>query len=452
MDKPKKDAVLEVPEAELEQKTDEIAKKLADNVVQAVRQKIISALDPAPGLGQEAESLMEGHKLLDEERGHLRKMLDGLPVEGQAMWLKTYFDAKAYALTQEDLKNRPREYAGRTAWASVKQRFQKMNDEWRGKGTSITFDASLGKWMVDHRHFLLPIVTASKEEAEALLKIVARAQKPEVKTGDGKFNITHPDWEEPVVTPSIEEARDIVARKLRDEGWSETESSSAAMELVGIEKKEKIMGSIEVKADTKQVPQKGEVSGISTDEGASSPKNQPPAVGGKVSVEGQPGKAVPKAEAHAQEIRTDYEAEARGMDKLVKQVQQHKGMLKTTAAISDRFGADVVIQAQEEGFEALRQKFVKKDKFDSVACMEAMKGKVGDANAYSDWLEHRQWRGASVQVTADDPKMTPEAQKFVSDKIATIRTDHPDWPEERAVAAAYSMARERGFDVPEASK
>lgn len=47
-------------------------------------------------------------------------------------------------------------------------------------------------------------------------------------------------------------------------------------------------------------------------------------------------------------------------------------------------------------------------------------------------------------------KMTEEAQEFISKKIKTLMDE--GYPQEQAIAIAYSMARERGFDVPEAPK
>jgi hypothetical protein len=47
-------------------------------------------------------------------------------------------------------------------------------------------------------------------------------------------------------------------------------------------------------------------------------------------------------------------------------------------------------------------------------------------------------------------KMTPEAQEFISKKIKVLMDE--GYPQEQAIAIAYSMARERGFDVPEAPK
>lgn len=43
--------------------------------------------------------------------------------------------------------------------------------------------------------------------------------------------------------------------------------------------------------------------------------------------------------------------------------------------------------------------------------------------------------------------MTTKAEKYISKKIRKLR--HEDIPEDKAVAIAYSMARAKGYDVPD---
>jgi len=348
----------------VEQKTDELTQQITSKIKEGVEKRLASIFTDGSVtvLSEEAESLMEGHKVPDEERVTLRKMLDGLPREAQSQWLRTYVDAKAYALTQDDLKDRTEEYAGRTAWASIKQRFQKSGDNWQKKGSSIKFDASSGKWIVDHRHFLLPVVVASKDEAVALLQTVAGARKPEVKMEGDKFSITHPDWAEPVMAASVEEASDVVIRKLVDEGWSDIDATATAKDIVEAEHKEKIMGSIEVKADTKQNQQAGTVSGIQTDENASSPKNQQPVVGGKTVYE-KPAAEVPTTTSHEGQTHSDYAAGAAKVDALVNKLKGHKGLMKVASEFA----------STDEGAEKL-QKFLDENKqVEAPAATEAPK-------------------------------------------------------------------------------
>lgn len=327
----------------VEEVTDAISGKLVAKLVDGFKAKMVKAFGEDSALTQESEAIMEGQKLADGEKETVRKMLDGLPKEAQSMWLKTYFDAKAYAQTQNDLRNKASEYAGRTAWASVKTRFTKTGEGWQNKKASISFDAAIGKWIVDHPHFLLPVSANDKKSAELLLGIVADSKKPDVKVVDNTFSITHPDWVEPVVAQSAEEATSVVTRKLVDEGWSNNEAEATAQELIVSKQKEKIMGSIEVNADTKQNMNKGEVSGIQSDEGASSPKNQQPNVGGKVSIESPPKGKTPETTCHEGQTTSDYAAAAGKMDKTIQQVNRQKGLMKACAKLA----------STDEGFQKL---------------------------------------------------------------------------------------------------
>ena len=47
--------------------------------------------------------------------------------------------------------------------------------------------------------------------------------------------------------------------------------------------------------------------------------------------------------------------------------------------------------------------------------------------------------------------ITEEAQDAVSSKIKKVKEDHPEWSDERAAAAAYSMTREKGYEIPKKS-
>jgi len=51
------------------------------------------------------------------------------------------------------------------------------------------------------------------------------------------------------------------------------------------------------------------------------------------------------------------------------------------------------------------------------------------------------------EIPLNAKEMTDEASKFISDKIKKLREEGK--PEDQAIAIAYSMAREKGYDVPE---
>jgi hypothetical protein len=65
-----------------------------------------------------------------------------------------------------------------------------------------------------------------------------------------------------------------------------------------------------------------------------------------------------------------------------------------------------------------------------------------------DKEEEKAEKKANVKKTA--AKMTPEAQEFISKKIKVLMDE--GYPQEQAIAIAYSMAREKGYDVPESPK
>jgi hypothetical protein len=62
--------------------------------------------------------------------------------------------------------------------------------------------------------------------------------------------------------------------------------------------------------------------------------------------------------------------------------------------------------------------------------------------------EEKSKKKANINKAA--AKMTPEAQEFISKKIKILMDE--GYPQDQAIAIAYSMAREKGFDVPEVPK
>lgn len=78
----------------------------------------------------------------------------------------------------------------------------------------------------------------------------------------------------------------------------------------------------------------------------------------------------------------------------------------------------------------------------------------GDTDASGQLLGLLQSGGFEEKVTAKrlpsiHETLTPEAQKVVSDKIATIRSEKPDISAAQAAAMAYDYARRAGYKVPE---
>ena len=104
---------------------------------------------------------------------------------------------------------------------------------------------------------------------------------------------------------------------------------------------------------------------------------------------------------------SDYEGSAKKHDALVEQLKAKKGLMTSASQLADT----------TEGMKAL-----------------------GTALAIA--------KGA-LMLKAD---VTEEARSFISNKIAKIREDHPDWDQDRAIAAAYSVASEAGYQVPEPPK
>jgi hypothetical protein len=393
-----------VDEQKVEEVTEKITSAVTDRVVSGIKDKLNSVFgeEASSTLSEEAEKVVSDSVAADEQ-GEVRQEISGLPSEAQALWLKDYVNAKAYALTQEDLKAEPRKFANRSAWTSVSKRYVKANGQWGLKSASIKFDASAGKWIVDSRRLMGPVMFANQADAENAFKLLADSAAPEVKqTEDEKFEITHPDWQEPVVTSTVEEAAEVATKKLVDEGWSDTEAKPKADEIVQAARKEKVMASIEVKADTSQNTKGGHkgqlVGGVTPKtEGITQgkkPKDSAPDVGGHVTTEGPAVDAVPATESHP--AQATYEKQAMAHDKLVKQLQGKHGLMKVAAALS----------------ETLEPKEV--------------------ANTLS------------VLYAAE---ITPEAREFISKKVSVLRSEGKT--EDEALGQAYSMAREAGYEVPE---
>jgi cation transport regulator len=64
-----------------------------------------------------AEELRERPK---RSRERIRKMIDGLPVHAQNIWISTFNSAKEYGKDDE--------YAARAAWDAVKKQYKKTED------------------------------------------------------------------------------------------------------------------------------------------------------------------------------------------------------------------------------------------------------------------------------------------------------------------------------------
>lgn len=47
-----------------------------------------------------------------------------------------------------------------------------------------------------------------------------------------------------------------------------------------------------------------------------------------------------------------------------------------------------------------------------------------------------------------EAKMSKDAREYISKKVSKLDDEHPDWSQERKVAAAHSMARKKGYEVP----
>jgi hypothetical protein len=381
---------------------EEAAARVSSKILGTVREglrKSFGADDVPIGLSDESEKLMAERGIPEAERPDLRKQLDGLPTEAQSMWLKTFTDAKVYALSQEDLKASASEYAARTAWSVVDRRFEKKNSHWAARKASIEFDAGIGKFKVDHKSLMKPLTFASRPEAETAFNAISAAAAPTVKVEGEGFSLTHPDWKEAVSAASAEDAQNVAQRKLEDEGWSDTEAQTKAGELVAAAQKEKVMAGIEVKGDAKQG--KDGVTGIApATEGITQGKDGSVKVPGYTSTEGQPGKAVP-ATTKPLATQNDYAAGAAAHDRMVNQLKSKKGLMTVAASFRDCSAIDVGEMAR-----------------------------------------------TITRLFAAD--MTPEAREFISNKIGILRGEGKD--EAQAAAQAYSMAREAGYDVPEPPK
>lgn len=85
------------------------------------------------------------------------------------------------------------------------------------------------------------------------------------------------------------------------------------------------------------------------------------------------------------------------------------------------------------------------------AIRESLDRMVRDAGSVEEAL--RRDREGAMRALAEsglmERKYSPEAQEFISKKMHILKAEHPDWAHSKRVAAAMSMAREKGFGVPE---
>lgn len=389
-----------ITEAEAEKRIDEMTDRLAARANKRYTAAMAGVKQVLRTLSGEEEPCAvcdEAKKILEEQGDAVKEEVTGLPASAQIMWAKIFTSAKQHA---DDVnktaktKSDPEEYAKRLAWSSVGKCFVKSaDDKWIPRGSSIKFDARVGKWVVDDKHLLCPISVSSKQEAELLFNVLSNVSNPQISYENDKFQITHPDWKEPVLANTAEEAVGVVTDKLKDEGWSDPDATAKAKESVESVQKEKVMSSIKVEADAKQNTKGGTdaqpVTGITPKtEGIKQPKGGEPVVPGHTVTETPKG-GPEAAKSHPHEIKTDYESQAKKHDKMVEQLKGKHGLMTTTAAAIDKFGAHVIKRAQEEGQAALRDKYLDGEAFSRAKCVEEQKkGEFpDDADSFCGWLE-----------------------------------------------------------------
>jgi len=315
-----------VPLSAVTKLVEEASVKTADRLMAAI------GVDDSMGtkhLSTESERMMTEQGEPEEAREKLRKMLDELPVEAQDTWLRTYYSSREYAKGEPDLKVRAEEYAARTAWDSVKRKFTKDGDAWKQIGAAVTFDTISGKWVVTHSSLAQPMEFSDQKDAEALFSLVTAKEKPFVNWNGNKqaYEVTHRSWEDPVVAKTLDDAVGIAARKMKDEGWSDTEITAETQKLIESAKKEAVMAATYV---DKGATPKGDQ--LHSDH-SSIPE---PKVAGTTTVE-TPHDTIPKSTGKGA-MQFKHTESAAGFDKLVEQLARSKGLIKEASEVA---GIDV---------------------------------------------------------------------------------------------------------------
>jgi hypothetical protein len=219
------------------------------------------------------------------------------------------------------------------------------------KSSKLTFDASKGKWVVEHPNFAKPMVFSSKEDAQRVALTLRANDVPQVEFDSeaNSFEVSHKDWEEPVTVTTPEEAKSVVASKLVTLGSSEAEAQAEATEIVeeAVKPEEEakpegaVESSVKVKAgDVKQDPKGGVdkdfVSGMppGAAEKKSGPKGQFPDIPGRAVTiptppQGQLGSgAGDKSASLKTQHGGDYSSLAKQALTEVKKMQSKNGLYK----------------------------------------------------------------------------------------------------------------------------
>jgi hypothetical protein len=318
---------------------------------------------------------------------------------------------------------------------------------------NIQFDPKSGRWNVLHANFLKPLSYQSREEAESMVKSLAADDTPKVSKVGDSFAITHPDWVAPVAVKSAEDAQKVVESKLREMGESEEVAQAEAMDIVSEVVKPQAASTLEVDqsaaaatfspqilADMKSI---ADALGISENDlririqqlrdeksGASEVSEMPAGenIGASVKVNAD----IKQNDGEVKGFpNTDVSAGKPGNFPKV------PGMVETSTPMK-------TIEPGKAGALGLRSDQAKK--FDvkiqhGLSCEKAHMA-FASLTASAKGLEK-----VTAALNAVSAQLTEEAQKFVSDKIATLRKEGKD--ESQAAAIAYSMAREAGYEIPE---
>jgi hypothetical protein len=331
---------------------------------------------------------------------------------------------------------------------------------------TVEFDSKEGNWRVLHANMLKPLTFKDRKAAEDMANALDGTTLPKVEKAGDSFKVEHPDWPAAVAARTAAEAEEIVGKKLEELGDPKEAAAAQAKTIVsqaaeagvateapaaggatdaglspevltnvqaistalGIPE-EKLRATIKelkeeggqhvdaaqrVQADISQ--NKGEIKGFpNTDVGAAHGKH--PVVPGLVKTEGMPIPTIDTSkpgEHLKSDAPTKDDPDKRAVDAAGGLTRKNEHVLMAAA---NRFDAEAARTASIG-------RILAKAALLSPASIEALEKIVAQAE-------------------------TEETKAWIGEKISKIKTDHPDWAEDRAVAAAMSMARDAGRSVPE---
>lgn len=375
----------------------------------------------------------------------------------------------------------------------------------------VDFDAKVGKYVVLHANFLKPVLFTDRKAAEEMAKTLDQETLPKVTHEGDTFKVAHTDWPAPVAVKTAAEAESVVDKKLQDLGEPEAAAKTEAQAVVAQAARVAVANETTPEAQKAALTEMGytpeQVETVSKDLKPAAARIK--AEEGGAAVAAAPFEMeglTPQVMSSVQEIAAALHISEHELMEKIKGLQQEGGSNVEASQVvqaGTKQGKDTVsgfpksdvsapqgkhpnvpgqVSTEEPALKTIEpgKPGAAAAKFDGTQKADPDKSKVDGQHGLSKenhallMAKASRFDGAvslqvrASQVLADVQRLstsprglallesklkgvvqaaTEEAQKFIGEKIEKLRSEGK--PEEQAVAAAHSMARAEGYDIPE---